>query len=167
MEGFIRKQSREFSDPHCLLMLYKSLIRPQLESNSVVWSPSSCLWSNKLESVQRKFTRFVLRFTPFRNVDPRPSYENRCLVFGLEMLERRREVAQLKFMSKLIIGETDAPELLTRININLHSRTFRNYRLLRTQLARQAYSENDPRTAMALKFNALYDSFDWHHTTHF
>ena len=116
-------------------MLYKSLVRPLLESCSVVWSPSSCFWSKKLESVQIKFTRFVLRFTPYRNVDPRPSYETRCLLFGLETLEKRREVAQQKFMSKLILGETDAPELLVRININVPSRTFRNYRLLETQLA--------------------------------
>ena len=70
-------------------------------------------------------------------------------------------------MSKLIIGETDAPELLARININGPSRTFRNYRPLKTQLSSRAYSENDPITAMALKFNANYDNFDWHHATHF
>ena len=70
-------------------------------------------------------------------------------------------------MSKLIIGETDAPELLAIININVSSRTFRNNRLLRIQLARRADSENDQITAIALKFNADYDSFDWHHATHF
>ena len=105
--------------------------------------------------------------TPCRNVDSRPSYETRCILFGLETLEKRREVAQQKFMTKLIIGETDAPELPARINKNVPSRTFRNYRLLKTQLARRAYSENDPITAMALKFNANYGNFDWHHATHF
>ena len=104
MVRFIRRQSREFSDPHCLLMLYKSLVRPLFESSSVVWSPSSNLWSKKLESVQR------------------------CLLFGLETLEKRRDVAQQKFMSKLIIGETDAPELLARIKINVPFRIFRNFK---------------------------------------
>ena len=167
MVGFIRRQSREFSDPHCLLMLYKSLVCPLLESSSVVWSTSSSFWSKKLESVQRNFTRFVLRFTPCRNLDPRPFYETRCLLFGLKTFEKRREVAKQKFISKLILGETDAPRLLAIININVPSRTFRNYRLLKTQLARRAYSENDPITAMALKFNANNNNFDWHHATHF
>ena len=60
-------------------------------------------------------------------------------------------------MSKLIIGETGAPELLARIDINVPSRTFRNYRLLKIQLARRAHSEYDPITAMALTFNGNYD----------
>ena len=55
-------------------------------------------------------------------------------------------------MSMLIINETGALELLTRNTINVPSRTFGNYRLLRIQLARRAYIENDPITVMVLNF---------------
>ena len=100
MLRFIHRQSREFSEPHCLVALYKSLVRSILEYSSVVWCPSSSLWSNKIESVQKKFTRLVLRFTPWRNVAARPSYHARCLIFGLESLATRRETAQILFMKK-------------------------------------------------------------------
>lgn len=65
----------------------------------------------------------------------------------------------------LLIGENDSHELLTINNMNVSSRTFGNYRPLRTQLLRGVYSENDPITTMGLKFNAHYDCFDWHHGT--
>nr|XP_049467123.1 uncharacterized protein LOC125908418 [Anopheles coluzzii] len=162
MLGFIRRHSRELNDPHCLLTLYKSYVRSILEFSSTVWCPFSSVWSNRIEAVQKRVTRIVLHFTPWRNVTPRPSYHTRCLLFGLDTLARRRDNAQCTFLSKLIVGEIDSPELLARVNINVPPRVFRNYRLIRTDLTRRAYSENDPMTAMARKFNQRYISFDWH-----
>ena len=67
---------------------------------------------------QRRGTRNVVHFTPWRNATPRPSYHTRCLLFGLDTLARRCDNAQCTFMSKLIVGETDSPELLSRVNKN-------------------------------------------------
>ena len=128
MLEFIRRQSREFSDPHCLVAFYKSLVRSILEYSSVVWCPSSSLWSNKIESVQKKITRLVLRFTPWRNVATRPSYHARCLIFGLESLATRRETAQILFMKKIILGEIDSPDLLARVNFHVPAHILRNFR---------------------------------------
>ena len=86
---------------------------------------------------------------------------------NLYVLNRRRDNAQWTFLSKLIVGEIDSPELLARVNINVPPRVFRNYRLIKTDLTRRAYSENDPRTAMACKFNQCYILFDWHLPTRF
>ena len=89
------------------------------------------------------------------------------IVFGLDTLARRRDNAQCTFMSTLIVGEIDSPELLARVNINVPPNVYCNYRLIRTDLIRRAYSENDPMTAMARKFNQRYTLFDWHQPTKF
>ena len=110
MPGFIRRQSREFFDQHCLVTLYKTLVRSILEHSSLVFCSSSSLWSNKTESMQKKFTRLVLWFTPWRNVTVRPSYHARCLIFGLESLATGRETVQITFMKK---NHPKSPDLFT------------------------------------------------------
>ena len=119
------------------------------------------LWSNKIESVQETFTRLVLRFTPWRNVAARPSYHARCLIFGLESLATRRETAQILLMKKIILGQIDSPDLLARVNFHVPARILGIFRLLRVDQTRCAYSDNEPLTAKAIRFNAHYDSFDW------
>ena len=59
-------------------------------------------------------------------------------------------------MSKLIIGKTDTPVLLAKININVPSRTFRNYRLFKTQLASRAYCENDNTIRYIMSYYEYY-----------
>ena len=160
MLGFIRMQSREFYDSHCLVALYKSLVRSILEYFSVVWcSSSSSLWWNKIESVQKKFIRLVLQFTPWRNVPARPSYHARCLIFGLESLATRRETAQIMFNEENHSRRDRFIGPLARVNFHVPVRNLRSYKLLRVDQTRGAYSDNEPLTAMAIRFNA-----HWHMT---
>ena len=87
--------------------------------------------------MQKKFTRLVLRFTPWRNVAARPSYHARCLIFGLESLATRRETAQILFMKKIILGEIDSPDLLARVDFHVPARILRNFRLLKVDQTRR------------------------------
>ena len=67
-------------------------------------------------------------------------------------------------MKKIILGEIDSPDLLARVNFHAPARILRNFRLrvdLRVDQTGRAYSDNVSLTAMAIRFNAHYDSFDW------
>ena len=44
---------------HTVPLLYKSLVRPHLEYANVVWGPTFLTDVNKIESVQRRATRYV------------------------------------------------------------------------------------------------------------
>ena len=68
-------------------------------------------------------------------------------------------------MKKIILGKIDSPDLLARVNFHVPARTLRNFRLLRVDQTRRAYSDNEPLTAMAIRFSAHYDSFDWNSLT--
>jgi hypothetical protein len=56
---FIRRFSKDFSDPWIIKVLYCSLARPHVEYCSVVWNPSNAGEVERIESIQRKFTKLL------------------------------------------------------------------------------------------------------------
>ena len=66
-----------------MITAYKVYVRPLLEYNSIIWSPSQIGLINNIESVQRSFTK---RLPGFNNM----SYADRLLYLNLQSLEHRR-----------------------------------------------------------------------------
>ncbi|GMT08837.1 hypothetical protein PFISCL1PPCAC_134, partial [Pristionchus fissidentatus] len=77
-----------------LIKAYKIYIRPLLESSTVIWNPTAIGLVNRLENVQREFTRRVLK----RSQHPPLSYPNRLKLFEIETLEYRRALRDLQFL---------------------------------------------------------------------
>jgi len=61
MLGFIKRWSKEFNNPFVLKSLYTSLVRPNLEYASQVWSPFYKIHINRIEAIQKNFNCFALR----------------------------------------------------------------------------------------------------------
>jgi hypothetical protein len=59
--GFIKRISRDFSDPYTYKTLYVAFVRPGLEYASCVWSPHQEVHSARIERIQHNFIRFALR----------------------------------------------------------------------------------------------------------
>ncbi|KAF8366431.1 hypothetical protein PRIPAC_84260 [Pristionchus pacificus] len=77
-----------------LLKAYKIYIRPLLESSTVIWNPTAIGLVNKLESVQREFTRRIF----WRSLLSQSSYPQRLEHFKLETLEYRRALNDIYFL---------------------------------------------------------------------
>ena len=91
-------------------------VRPALEYCSPVWSPVSPTLVNKLESVQRRFTK---RFPGFQSL----AYDERCSLLGIERLELRRLRADLILCYKIIKGLVLLPaDKFFTINYNNRTR---------------------------------------------
>ncbi|KAF8360668.1 hypothetical protein PRIPAC_87591, partial [Pristionchus pacificus] len=73
---------------------YKIYIRPLLESSTVIWNPTAIGLVNKLESVQREFTRRIF----WRSHLSQSSYPQRLEHFKLETLEYRRALNDMYFL---------------------------------------------------------------------
>ena len=100
-------------DPDFYVRLYTCYVRPILEHTSQVWSPALKCNIDKVEHVQRYFTRRLL-------IGENLSYENRLLRCNLEALELRRLRYDLVLFYKMISGVTE---------LNLHEYfTFQNRR---------------------------------------
>ena len=78
---------------------FVTYVRPLVEYCSTLWNPYQINLINKLESVQRSFTK---RLAGLSNL----SYDERCRHLGLERLELRRLHSDLIYCFKIINGLT-------------------------------------------------------------
>lgn len=83
-----------------LLRTYKIYVRPVLEYGSMIWSPFHITLINKIESVQRRFTRMVPGLHSL-------TYIQRLIALGLEPLELRRLHIDLRLLHKSRFGLTN------------------------------------------------------------
>ncbi|GMT21506.1 hypothetical protein PFISCL1PPCAC_12803, partial [Pristionchus fissidentatus] len=88
------------NSPDILMKAYKIYIRPLLESSTVIWNPTAIGLVNRLENVQREFTRRVLK----RTRQPPLSYLDRLKLLNIETLEYRRALRDMQFVYDSIHG---------------------------------------------------------------
>ena len=82
-------------DPLLMLRAFCTFVRPLLEFSSIIWSPFIVSDINRVESVQRSFTKHIhyLRCS---------TYKERLVNLGLDSLQCRRIKADLLFCYKLV-----------------------------------------------------------------
>jgi hypothetical protein len=96
---FLLHKSFLTKDAEILIKAYKTYVLPILEYCSQIWSPHHVNDINRLESVQRLFTK---RLQGFQNM----SYSARLRKANLCSLELRRKRADLLFCYKILHGIT-------------------------------------------------------------
>jgi len=94
--AFINR-SIEYKSWSVMVRLYKALVRPNLEYCVQFWSPSYRKDVNKIERVQRRFTRMLPGLEKL-------SYRERLNRLGLYSLERRRMRGDLIEVYKILMG---------------------------------------------------------------
>lgn len=77
-----------------LIPLYKTFVRPLLEYNSVIWSPSTSTYIEKIEKIQKKMFRLM---SDYRDMP----YKTQLLKANLLSLHARRIQHQLVVMFKM------------------------------------------------------------------
>ena len=90
---FLIKHTFKYLDADMFKLLYKSLVRPQLEYASSVWSPTLKTDINSLEKVQRRATKLVPEIASL-------SYPERLEYLKLPTLQYRRLRQDLIFIFK-------------------------------------------------------------------
>ena len=142
MHGFIKRISSEFNMCSSLKALYCAFVRSQLEYAVVIWDPQNLRDSFQIERVQRKFLKFasfVLR------IDCLPhDYAPVLAKLNIETLSTRRKNTNLVFLSKLLSGEVDAPDMLGRVNFNVPGANLRNFSPFRVPFCATNYLYNEP-----------------------
>ena len=96
MAEFVKCQMSELRDMEVLKSLYVSLVRSQLEYCTQVWSNRSLSNKNRIESIQRRFTKLIAT----RDL----SYDERCNRLNFMTLENRRNLFMIMFCFDVIEG---------------------------------------------------------------
>lgn len=98
-------------DPLILVRLYKVYVRPTLEFGSIIFNNGISSLDCKLETVQRKITRMILRRSDANN--PIPPYPERCTLLKLQSLKLRRDIFDLSFFHTI----HQNPDMISKINL--------------------------------------------------
>jgi ribonuclease P/MRP protein subunit RPP40 len=120
MLGFIFRSCKRFRNPQSLITLYNAYVRSQVEYCSVVWSPIYQNSIDKIERVQRKFTRMLYRKFNWQRVE----YPDRLIRLKFPLLESRRFIADEIFLYN-VIHHRFATNLETHLSIGNPIRTTR------------------------------------------
>ena len=99
MLGLIKRTCKDLKDTTTLKTLYCSLVRSNLAYCSVVWSRFTKRNINKLERIQRRATKFILK-----SEEP---YDVRLSKLKLLTLEQRRFLFDVTFLFKALNGYMD------------------------------------------------------------
>lgn len=160
--GFIKRWSKEFSNPYVTKSLYITFVRPLLEYASQVWSPYHDTHSLRIEAVQRRFIRFALRGLPWADNYILPPYEDRLKLINLQTLVKRREVADILFVHQLLSGTIDSPALLEMISLRTNPRNLRSVPLFHLAHHRTNYGHFEPISRMLRLANNAQNILDFH-----
>uniref|UniRef100_A0A182JH33 Reverse transcriptase domain-containing protein n=1 Tax=Anopheles atroparvus TaxID=41427 RepID=A0A182JH33_ANOAO len=115
MLGLISRMTSEIRDPLCLRALYCCWVRPKLDYASVIWSPAGVTAMDRLEKVQRKFTRVAVRRFLNDHTATLPPYPARCRLLGLVSVKDHHSHARSLLIANILQGNMDSPTLLAAI----------------------------------------------------
>ncbi len=124
MLGFINRTLKSFNDTDVFKCMYFSYVRSRLEYCSQVWAPTKTTLIDKVERVQRKFTR-QLCFK--KNINYKEvGYHQRCEIFKLQTLFARRNVSDLVYLHKVINNQINCSYIVGEISLSAPERRQRH-----------------------------------------
>lgn len=159
--AFIKRWGKEFTDPYVLKQLYTSVVRPILEYGSIIWDPQYNVHADKIESIQKQFLLFCLRYLHWNPAVNLPAYTSRLALIKLPTLKSRRTMLNVSFVINLINGDVSSEFLLSNISFNIPQRSTRNYTPLFLKFVRENYADADPFRRVCHDFNQLYTLIDF------
>lgn len=158
--GFIKRFGSEFRDPFVIKCLFFSFARSVLEYGCVIWAPYYNVHTNRIESVQKKFIKFYLRFLPRSNLIEWPSYPQNLILLNIPSLSAHREFLQLCFIVGLMNGSISSFSVLGRLNFNAARVGLRTRLPIRPSFSRSNYGSNSPINQLINIFNKHYNLID-------
>lgn len=149
--GFIIRACSSFRSLKPVKVLYCSFVRSHLEYVSQVWNPQYEVYKSRIESVQRKF----LRYLDFKAKQFSVDYEHRCKRYHFLPLHVRRNISDICFLANIASGSVDCPELLSRILLRTNQGSLRTRPLLQAPSASTNYRRNAFCIRSVTAFNGL------------
>lgn len=117
MLGFLKRNAKGFLSNRTKVILFNSLVRSQLEFASIIWNPNYATYSQRIENIQRSFTRHLAFHSS--GIFHRAPYDLRLKHFNLMSLKNRRTLLNIIFLKKLISGDIDCNHLLQSVSLKI------------------------------------------------
>jgi len=118
--GYILRNSKDFKNIQTLKLLYCAFVRSHLEFGMTVWNPISEIYSKEIESIQRRFLKYIY-YKTFQYDPVDLSYSELLEGFQIDSLETRRKLASLKLVYALVQEHTRDSNLLREVKFRVPS----------------------------------------------
>lgn len=157
MLGFIIRRGKQFNNPKTMFQLYNSFVRSQVEYATEIWHPYYTSYSERIERVQHKFTKYMcFRFFPLSSYIP---YETRIAILNMNQLKYRRIYLNELFLYKILNALVETVEL-SRINFYIPGYVTRHSQLFLPFSARTNAELYSPINRMQSNHNIYFLSVD-------
>lgn len=153
--GFLKRTCKDFVKPQSFIVLFNALIRSKLEYASVIWNPHYKIHTDRLERIQRNFTRF-LAFKD-KSCPRHTDYNTRLQHYNIQSLECRRYVSDILTLYKIVHGQIICPQILSQINLTV-PRILPRYPIsnsFSTSFSRTNLGKYSPLNRLKETFNAI------------
>lgn len=115
--GMILRTSKSGLSIQAMRTLYVSLVRPIVEYGSSIWSPYQQNQIHRIENIQVRFLRSIGLKMGFEYLTA--PVNDIASMLQLDSLEKRRKMADLTFLYKIINGMVDSPDLVGLIDLHV------------------------------------------------
>lgn len=146
--GFLYRNAKSFKRLNTKILLYNTLVRSKLEYGTILWNPTYQLHKDRLEIIQRRFTKSC-----YTGTNKNLCYTTRLKTFKLNSLSDRRKLHDLVFLHKLMNGAIDNSELLSQVSFKVPLRIPRHPTPLFTH---KTYKTNLGHCSLIPRLSRLY-----------
>ncbi|KAL0841367.1 hypothetical protein ABMA28_015066 [Loxostege sticticalis] len=144
--GFVKRSCSQFKTVKIVKILYCSY----------VWNPQYNIYVDRIECVQRKLMRYLQFKSNIQDID----YEARCKRHHILPLKERRDISDLNLLAKIAQSQVDSPQLLSKIGLQVPTRTVRHPVALHIPRTHTKYRRNSYFTRAAVCYNVISRSPD-------
>lgn len=156
--GFILRNTKNFTNPFSIIILFNALVRSHLEYGSILWSPQYYKYIDRIEKVQRKLIN-VLNYRFNRNLYYE-SYENRLSHYNLKKLCSRRIVFSVLFLYKLLNNTINSSYILGKIFFSISQYFSRSSNLFYISSCHTNSACNSPIRMIQKNYNDYFSHID-------
>lgn len=149
--GFIKRNTSMFKSAICLRTLYFSLVRSILEYGAIIWHPYLARDLIRLERVQNRFLSYAAYLLNIEH--PQHDYSLIRSKLNIPLLSTRRSEADFNFISSVLNGSLDVPEILSDIKLRVPSHNTRIHNIFHIPPHSTSYGFNHPLHRMLRSLN--------------
>lgn len=160
MYGFVMRSTRDFVRPSTFLILYKTLVRSQLEYAVPIWNPFYNKYGTRIEMVQKKFLR-SMNYKCFQSKVP---YVQLLKRYGVQDLGVRRLFLDVMTLHGICNNQLDCMDLINKLCLKVPRSVIRRGvrvpQLFHTDICRTNAGERAPLRRLVDTYNTYFMELD-------